>query len=124
MVGKARQKKYKNITKDIVESWINNFFNYNSNTWDLEITARRIIAWVSNTDMTLEDSSKEYKEKFLISLIKQSNFLLKNIKNLFYDTKKIICCAAIILSGMVFKENDSNFKIGIKELEKIIKNFF
>ena len=123
-LAKLDRKNSKNITKDIVESWINNFFNYNSNTWDMEITARRIIAWVSNTDMTLEDSSKEYKEKFLISLIKQSNFLLKNIKNLFYDTKKIICCAAIILSGMVFKENDSNFKIGIKELEKIIKNFF
>ena len=25
---------------------------------------------------------------------------------------------------MMFKENDSNYKIGIKELEKIIKNYF
>ena len=37
---------------------------------------------------------------------------------------KIICCAAIILSGMIFKENDTNYKIGIKELEKNVKNYF
>ena len=60
--------------------------------------------------ITLEDSDKEYKEKFFLSLIKQSNFLVKNLKNLFYDSNKIICCAAIILSGMIFKENDSIIK--------------
>ena len=74
--------------------------------------------------LTLENSDKVYKEKFFLSLIKQSNFLLKNLNNLFYEPSKIICCAAIILSGMMFKENDSNYKIGIKELEKVIKNYF
>ena len=57
-----------------------------------------------------------------MSLIKQSNFLSKNLKSLVYEPGKIICCSAIILSGIMFKENESNFKTGIKELEKIIKN--
>ena len=48
-----------------------------------------------------------------------SNFLSKNLNNLFYEPSKIVCCAAIILSGMMFKENDLNYKIGIKELEKV-----
>jgi len=112
----------KNI--DIIKSWINIFFNYDPNTWEMEITARRIIAWSSNTDITLENADKTYKEKFFLSLIKQTNFLSKNLKNLFYNPSKIICCAAIILSGMMFKEYDSSYKIGIKELEKIIKNYF
>ena len=113
-----------NITKLIIKSWNNNFFNYESNTWEMEITAKRVIAWISNTDITLEGSDKVYREEFFLSLIKQSNFLLKNLKNLFYNPTKIICCAAIILSGIAFKENDLNYKIGTKELEKIIKNFF
>jgi len=121
---KLDRKNSKIITKDIIKSWINNFFNYNPDTWKMEITAKRIIAWASNTDITLENSDKIYKEKFFLSIIKQSNFLIKNLKNLFYDSSKIICCAAIILSGMIFKENDLNFKIGIRELEKIIKNYF
>ncbi len=123
-LSKLDRKNSKIITKDIIKGWINFFFNYHPKTWDMEITARRIIAWSSNTDITLEDSSEEYKEKFFLSLIKQSNFLAKNLNSLMYGPSKIICCAGIILSGMIFKENYSNFKIGIKELEKVIKNYF
>ena len=121
---KLDRKNSKKITKDIIKSWINNFWNYDPNTWEMEITARRIISWTSNTDLTLENSDKIYKEMFFLSLVKQSNFLLKNLNNLFYGQTRIICCAAIILSGMIFKENDLNFKLGIKELEKTIKNYF
>ena len=121
---KLDRKNSKKITKEIIKSWINIFFNYDPATWKMEITARRIIAWSSNTDITLEDSDKIYKENFFLCLIKQSNFLLKNLNNLSYDSSKIICCAAIILSGMIFKENESNYKLGIKELEKFVKNYF
>ena len=123
-LARLDRKNNKIMTKNIIRSWINIYCNYDPNTWEMEITARRIIAWASNTDMTLENSDKEYKENFFLSLIKQSNFLSKNLKKLLYDPSKIICCAAIILSGMMFKENESNYKIGIKELEKVVKNYF
>ena len=121
---KLDRKESKDITRNIIKSWNDFFFDYDPNTWEVEITARRIIAWSSNTDITLENSDKEYKEKFFSSLIKQSNFILKNLNNVFYAPSKIICCAAIILSGIMFKENENSYKIGIKELEKIVKNFF
>ena len=123
-LAKLDRKISKIITKNIIRSWITNFFNYDSHTWQMDIVANRIIAWSSNTDLTLEDSDNAYKTKFFLSLIKQSNFLVKNLKHLSYDSNKIICCAAIILSGMIFNENDLNYKIGIKELEKTIKNYF
>jgi len=123
-LSKLDRKSSKAITKKIIKSWINNFFNYNFDVWEMETTAKRIIAWVSNTDITLEDSDKLYKEEFFLSLVKQSNFLVKNLNSLFYDSSKIICCSAIILSGIIFKENTLNFKIGIKELEKTIKYYF
>jgi len=91
------RKNSKTITQEIIKSWINIFFNYDPNVWEMEITAKRIIAWSSNTDITLENSDKINKKKFFLSLIKQSNFLSKNLSNLFYDPSKIICCAAIIL---------------------------
>ena len=123
-LSRLDRKNSKTITKNIIKSWINIFFNYDPQTWNMEITARRIIAWSSNTDITLEDSDKEYKKKLFVSLIKQSNFLSKNLKNLFDGPEKIVCCASIILSGMIFEKNEGNYKIGIKELEKIIKNYF
>ena len=42
---------------------VDNFSNYNPDVWQMEIIAKRIIAWSSNTDLTLEDSNKVYKEK-------------------------------------------------------------
>jgi len=123
-LSRLDRKNSKIVTKEIIKSWINLFFNYHPKTWDIEITSKRIIAWSSNADITLEGSDKEYKKKFFISLIKQSNFILKNLKILSDESNKIICCAAIILSGMLFEGNNSNFKIGIKELEKFIKNYF
>ena len=121
---KLDRKNSKNITKEIIKSWVNNFFNYSPHIWEMEITAKRIIAWSSNTDITLENSDVKYKKNFFVSLIKQSNFLLKNLNTLFYDSSRIICCSAIILSGIIFEENELNYKIGIKELEKVIKNYF
>jgi len=121
---KIDRKKSKIFTKNIISSWIDNFYNYEPRVWNIEITSKRIISWTSNTDITLEDSNKTYKEKFLKSLVKQSNFLIKNQASLPYDPSKIICCAAIILSGIIFKETELNFKFGIRELEKIVNIYF
>ncbi len=123
-LARVDRKNNKIITKDIIRSWINIFSNYNPNTWKMDITAKRIIAWASNTDITLENSDKEYKDRFFLSIIKQSNFLSKNLNSLFHGSNKIICCAAIMLSGMIFKENEFSYKVGIKELERIVKNYF
>ena len=120
---KLDRKNSKIITKNIINSWIDNFYSYSPKAWEMGIVARRIIAWVSNTDITLDDSDKIYKKKFLTSLVKQGNFILKNLKNISYNPDKITCCAAIILYGIVF-ENNLSFKTGIRELEKISKNNF
>ena len=100
------RKNSKEVTQKIIKSWIDKFFNYDAQTWEMEIVAKRIIAWVSNVEITLEDSDQIYKENFLICLLKQSNFLSKNINSISYDHTKIMCCSAIILSGLIFKENN------------------
>ena len=123
-LSRLDRKNSKVLVKNIINSWIDIFFNYHQNTWNTKITAERIIAWSSNADITLEDSDIKYKKKFFISLVKQSNFLSKNLNTLLDGPSKIICCAAIILSGIIFEKNNLNYKIGIKELEKVIKNYF
>ena len=64
---KLDRKDSKIITKDIINSWIDCFPNFTPKVWGMEIMARRIISWVSNTDITLDDSDKIYKKKFYIS---------------------------------------------------------
>ena len=57
---KLDRKNNKVITKNIIKSWIENYFDYHPSVWDMEITAKRIISWSSNIDITLEDSEKNY----------------------------------------------------------------
>ena len=111
-------------TQSIINSWINKYYNYDIKSWEISVTAKRIMAWSSNTDITLYKSDNIYKKKFFLSLLKQSNHLYKNKNNLPSDSSKIICLSAIILSGLIFEEISSNFESGIKELEKVIANYF
>ena len=59
-LAKLDRKNSKDITKDIIKSWIKFFFNYEPNSWDMELTAKRVIAWSSNFDITVEDSDLNY----------------------------------------------------------------
>jgi len=90
---KLDRKNAKIITKDIIKNWINLFFNYNRNTWEMEITAKRIIAWSSNTDITLENSDKIYKEKFKSKKMAISReYFIKNNKKIRKISKRFIIC--------------------------------
>ena len=57
-------------------------------------------------------------------IVSQTNHLKKNIKFEKNLNKKIEILTAIILTGLVFKEYEENFNIGIKELETLVKSFF
>ena len=48
----------------------------------------------------------------------------KNIKFEKNYLKKVEISTALILSGLIFKEYENNFKLGINELEDFVKYFF
>ena len=57
-------------------------------------------------------------------VISQTNHLKKNIKFEKNLSKKIEILSAIILTGLVFKEYEENYDLGIKEIENLVKVFF
>ncbi len=48
-------KSSKNNTQKIISDWINKNFKYNSKSWEIELTSKRIIAWLSNHNLTLDE---------------------------------------------------------------------
>ena len=118
------RKNEKEIIQKIIKDWINKFNNYKQDVWKENIIPKRIIAWLSNSDIILNNTNKDFEKKFLRSLIRQVNFIKKNLKTNTYETNKISSISAIILSGLVFKEYYANYTNGLKELKKIIENFF
>ena len=118
------RKNEKEIIQKIIEDWIDKFNNYKKDVWSENIIPKRVIAWLSNSDIILNNTKKDFERNFLNCLIRQVNFIKKNLNTNTYQTNKISSVSAIILSGLVFKEYYSNYTNGLKELKKIIEDFF
>ena len=114
--GKSLQK--------IIDIWILKNSKYKRNIWESSVLSKRIISWILNVEIILNNGSFYFKRNFLNSIIAQTNHLKKNIKFEKNYTKRLEILTALLLSGLVFKEYINNYNIGIKELEKLIKDFF
>ncbi len=114
--GKSLQK--------IIKVWISSNSNYKKNVWDSSILSRRIISWILNVDIILNNGLFEFKKNFLSSIISQSNHLKKNIKFEKNYSNRLEILTALLLTGLVFKEYRENYDLAIRELEKLIKKFF
>jgi len=115
-------KSSKKKTQTVINNWINKNNYYNKKSWDFDITSKRIISWLSNHQLTYEDCEEEFKKKFNQSIQKQTNHLLNEIKNLSEVENKIVGCAAIILTGLSYKEESKYLANGLSLLKKIIKS--
>jgi uncharacterized heparinase superfamily protein len=115
-------KSSKRTTQTVINNWINKNPHYNKKSWNFDITSKRIISWLSNHQLTYEDCEQEFKKKFNQSIQKQTNHLLYEIKNLSEVENKIVGCAAIILTGLSYKEESKYLSNGLTLLKKIIKS--
>ena len=114
-------KSSKKITQSIILNWINSNNKYNSKNWEIDIVSKRIIAWISNSKLTYEDSSLDYKKKFNNIVQKQTNHLINEIERSENLDDKIIGCASIILVGLSYQNNSKYLEFGLNLLKKIIK---
>ena len=108
----------------IIEEWILQYHKYKKEIWSDDLISLRIISWISNADVILKNNHKNFNETFYKSLVRQINFVRKNLKNMADENKKISSISAIILSSLVFREYYNNYKIGLKELKKLIEHCF
>ena len=110
--------------KKIIYVWMLKNSNYKTKIWETSTLSARVTSWILNIDIILNNSTFDFKKKFLDCIISQTNHLKKNIKFEKDLSKKIEILTAIILTGLVFKEYDENFEIGVRELEDLVKVFF
>ena len=117
-------KSSKQSTQTIILNWIESNHNYNSKNWDIDILSKRVIAWISNSKLTYEDSDQNYKEKFNGIVQKQINHLINEIERSEWIDDKMIGCSAIILVGLSYQDKSRYLDFGLNLLKKIIKFSF
>ena len=114
-------KSSKKTTQTIIKNWISNNTKYQKKSWEFDLTAKRIISWLSNHKLTYEDSDQKYRSTFDHIIQKQANHLLNEIKNPKEVENKMIGCAAIILTGLAYKNEKQYLDNGLNLLKNIIK---
>jgi uncharacterized heparinase superfamily protein len=117
-------KSSKKDTQDIILQWIDKNHRYNSKSWEFDIVAKRIIAWLSNSRLTYEDSSVDYKNNLNNVIKKQINHLINEIQRSEWVDDKMIGCAAIILAGLSYQNENKYLETGLNLLKKLIKHSF
>ena len=117
-------KSSKKETQNVILQWIDKNHRYDSKSWEFDIVAKRIIAWTSNSRLTYEDSSADYKNNFNRIIKKQINHLINEITRSEWVDDKMIGCAAIILTGLSYQDKDEYLRIGLNLLRKLVKSSF
>jgi uncharacterized heparinase superfamily protein len=117
-------KSSKKDTQNVISQWIDKNHRYETKSWEVDIVAKRIIAWTSNTRLTFEDGSTDYKDKFNDVVKKQVNHLINEIERSEWVEDKMIGCAAIILTGLSYQDKDGYLKTGLNLLKKLVKFSF
>jgi uncharacterized heparinase superfamily protein len=117
-------KSSKKITQKIISDWINKNYKYNSESWEFDLTSKRIIAWLSNYNLTIDEGNKDYLNIFNEMVQKQTNHLVNEINNSKNINDKMIGCAAIILVGLTYKDEKKYLSYGLNLLKKITKSSF
>ena len=113
-------KSSKKNTQQIISNWINKNYKYNSESWEFDLTSKRIIAWLSNHNLTIDEASKDYLNIFNEMIQKQTNHLINEINSSKKINDKMIGCAAIILVGLSYKDEKQYLSYGLNLLKKNI----
>ena len=108
----------------IIYLWTLKYSNFKNKIWENSILSSRVISWMLNIDIIINNGTFDFKKKVFQNIIYQCNHLRKNIKYEKNPVKRIQVLTALILSGIVFKEYKSNYEEGIRELEKFVKHYF
>ena len=110
--------------QQIITIWIKDNTKFKEKNLNNLQISKRILAWILNSDIILNNADKVFKQIFFSSIIMQVNHLKNNLNDENDPAKKIEIISAILLSGLVFKEYNSNFEKGIKALKHVVENFF
>jgi len=114
-------KSSKKLIRYVITNWIKNNHKFNFRKWNFDLTAKRIIAWLSCYNLTYEESDENYRNNFDKIIKKQTNHLIYEINNSELIDDKLIGCASIILVGLCYQNEKKYISFGTNILKKISK---
>ena len=105
----------------LISKWIKKNSKYNYKSWEFDLTAKRIISWLSCHHLSYDGGNQVYKTNFDGIIQKQTNHLINEINKSKSLEDKLIGSASIILVGLCYQNEKDHLIPGINFLKKISK---
>ena len=112
-------KSSKETTHLIIKNWIKKNEKFKKESWDFDLTAKRVIAWLSCHNLTYEGGNSEHRKRFNNIIQKQTNHLINEINRSKKIDDKLIGCASIILVGLCYENEKNYLSFGLNLIKKI-----
>lgn len=110
--GRARAR-----AREIVESWIANYGEWDRPSWRPQIAGRRIAAWLANGEFLLKEAGPEFERRFFASLARQSRYLSRAVLKGDDGAARISALKGLIYSGVCLPRGESRARRGLRLLE-------
>jgi len=105
------------LARSLTVSWMRAFGKWDDNAWRVNVTADRVINWLSAAPVIIEPVSSETRANLLDCLVKQVHHISLSCENVKSLRGRFRCALALTLAGTSLPEGDEYLKVGLKALE-------
>ena len=111
------------VVRKMIDEWIKKFGGFKNNVWEPSLTSLRVISWILNADLVLNNKNIVFKNEYFKIIFAQINHLKRNYV---YEENKMLLIevlTAIMISGIVFKNHFHNYEFASDKMDKLLDNF-
>ena len=102
----------------LIDDWIRFHGNYNPVSWDPEITARRLLSWISQAPLILDGADRSFYRRFLKSLMRQVRYLRGTAVMLPDGMPRLRAVIALTAAGLALSNQSRLLKQSARQLER------
>lgn len=104
--------------QSLIEDWLNGFGSWNRPAWEPEVTARRLISWLSHSPLILRGAEMAYYRRFLRSLARQARYLHHTAADAGDGAQRLSCAIALAYAGLCLAGQTRLFRHACRWLDE------
>ncbi len=108
------------LARSLTVSWVNAFGKWDETAWRIDVTADRVINWLSASPITISRLPESKKSNLLECLARQIHHISLSYSNAKSLRAKFRCSIALTLAGVCLPDGEEYLETGLNELEQVI----
>ena len=106
----------------LTEYWLHDPGEAGELAWDPAVTARRILSFLSQSNMILRDADHDFYRLFIRSLLRQARSLRSGLSSIEIGLVRLQAIIAIAMTGLSLSNQDKLTRFGLERLDQELEN--